>query len=90
MQDSLDSRVAAIICFPYGCGVAANGCPEYTWRVAARKVLPDEIIDRQKVGFFVPMNEWFKGDLKEYTQELLSSPNSFARSFMSLKNWTRF
>ena len=45
-------------------------------------LLPDEIIDRQKVGFFVPMNEWFKADLKEYTQDLLSSPNSFAQSFM--------
>jgi asparagine synthase (glutamine-hydrolysing) len=60
----------------------SGGTTKWVEKEVARQVLPAEIIDRSKVGFFVPMNEWFKGELREYTQDLLMSPQSLTRSFM--------
>jgi asparagine synthase (glutamine-hydrolysing) len=48
----------------------------------ARTALPNEIVDREKVGFFVPVNEWLKGDLRDFTRDSLQSPQSFARSII--------
>ena len=38
---------------------------------AARGVLPDEVIDRPKHGFGVPISEWLRGELAGTGQELL-------------------
>jgi asparagine synthase (glutamine-hydrolysing) len=40
---------------------------------AARGVLPDEVIDRPKHGFGVPISEWLRGDLAAAGRELLRS-----------------
>jgi asparagine synthase (glutamine-hydrolysing) len=37
-----------------------------------RNKLPDEIIDRPKKGFGIPVSLWLRNELKEITQELLS------------------
>ncbi|TSC88487.1 MAG: asparagine synthase (glutamine-hydrolysing) [Microgenomates group bacterium Gr01-1014_5] len=34
-----------------------------------KKLLPDNIINRQKKGFVIPVDTWLKGDLKEYIRE---------------------
>ena len=43
----------------------------------ARSYLPDEIIDRRKVGFRVPLDVWMRGELKEMTHDLLLANSSF-------------
>jgi len=40
--------------------------------------LPDEILNREKMGFGLPVGEWFKKDLKDYLCSILLS-DSFAR-----------
>jgi asparagine synthase (glutamine-hydrolysing) len=40
---------------------------------ALRGRLPDEILDRSKKGFGVPLNRWFRGPLKPLVKELLLS-----------------
>ncbi len=47
----------------------------------ARKHLPANIVDRKKVGFKVPLNEWFRGGLKDYVHDLLLGPDSFVSSY---------
>jgi asparagine synthase (glutamine-hydrolysing) len=43
-------------------------------REAMRRVLPAEILERPKVGFRVPVNEWFRGSMRGYlTDHLLGS-----------------
>lgn len=39
----------------------------------ARAWLPDEIIDRKKEGFPVPVPVWFREDLREFVRDNLSS-----------------
>lgn len=45
-------------------------------RDAMKRLLPREILNRPKVGFRVPVNEWFRGPMKEYLYEHLIGPTS--------------
>lgn len=46
----------------------------------ARQYLPAAIVDRPKVGFKVPLDEWFRGGLRDMAFDLLSGPSSFVGS----------
>jgi asparagine synthase (glutamine-hydrolysing) len=48
-------------------------------RDALRAWLPDSILDRPKQGFSVPMAGWLRGDLRQYSRNLLLDPASFAQ-----------
>jgi asparagine synthase (glutamine-hydrolysing) len=63
-----------------------------TWRVdelrrkrvlreAARSILPREIRQRKKVGFRVPMDQWFAGGLRDYLFDHLRSADSLTRGY---------
>jgi asparagine synthase (glutamine-hydrolysing) len=43
----------------------------------ARQHLPNEIVDRPKVGFKVPLDDWFRGGLRDMAFDLLTGPSSF-------------
>lgn len=53
-------------------------------RKLARGVLPKEIIKRKKVGFVVPINVWFRGELKPLLESMLFSSRSIDRGFFDL------
>ena len=40
-------------------------------RRVARRYLPDDIVDRQKHGFAVPVASWLKNELRPWMQDLL-------------------
>ena len=49
-------------------------------RAAMDKVLPPEIVRRKKVGFRVPVGEWFKRPYRDFVQDMLvSDASSVAR-----------
>jgi asparagine synthase (glutamine-hydrolysing) len=49
-------------------------------RDALRLVLPDELVDRPKMGFTVPHTAWLQGELKELLHDLvLSGPDELYR-----------
>ncbi|MFK7743002.1 MAG: asparagine synthase (glutamine-hydrolyzing) [Planctomycetota bacterium] len=50
-----------------------------------RKHLPENIVDRKKVGFRVPLDEWFRGGLKDYVHDLLLGSDSFVSSYLDRK-----
>ena len=47
--------------------------------------LPQEILNRKKQGFMVPLAQWFRKDLKEFTQELLSEASIRKRGYFNPK-----
>jgi len=49
-----------------------NGDKKWLLKQIAHKYLPKEMMDRPKHGFGVPIQEWFKEDLKEYFEKYLS------------------
>ena len=48
-------------------------------RDALRAWLPASILDRPKQGFSIPLAEWLRGDLREYSREVLLDPASLSR-----------
>lgn len=44
---------------------------KYILKEALRGILPDEVMFRPKMGFGVPIDAWFRGELKDYAREKL-------------------
>ena len=49
----------------------------------ALKYLPDEIVNRPKVGFDVPLTDWFRGKLKNYCYETICSHDALPSDLIS-------
>ncbi|MDX6559981.1 MAG: hypothetical protein QOF72_3030, partial [Blastocatellia bacterium] len=45
-------------------------------RAAMDKILPQSILRRKKVGFRVPVGEWFRGPYQDFVQDMLVSESS--------------
>ena len=50
-------------------------------RQAVRRLLPERILARPKVGFRVPVNDWFRGGMRGYLLEHLQSAASRTRQY---------
>jgi asparagine synthase (glutamine-hydrolysing) len=50
-------------------------------REAMKSLLPAEILRRNKVGFRVPVNEWFRGRMREYLYDHLTGPDSMTSHY---------
>jgi asparagine synthase (glutamine-hydrolysing) len=50
-----------------------DGVTKYMFKRAMRGILPDDIIDRPKRGFAVPLAEWFRGSLSGFSRDVLLS-----------------
>jgi asparagine synthase (glutamine-hydrolysing) len=48
---------------------------------AVRGLIPDEIIDRKKQGFGVPIQKWFKEDLREMLHDTLTGSRARQRGY---------
>jgi asparagine synthase (glutamine-hydrolysing) len=48
-----------------------NGTGKYIFKKALEGVVPSNILHRRKQGFSIPITEWFRGELKGYTQDVL-------------------
>jgi asparagine synthase (glutamine-hydrolysing) len=54
-----------------------GGTTKWVIKEVARRYLPTEIVDRQKVGFKVPLDRWFRQGLREMAFDLLTGPSSY-------------
>ncbi len=60
-----------------------NGTTKYILKSAMRGILPDQIIDRPKRGFAVPLDYWFRGKLGPYVRELVLGESSRRRGIFN-------
>lgn len=73
----------------------AAGVPS-PWRLgkrilkqAAASVVPPALLERRKKGFGVPLKHWFRGNWKEYTQDLLLGKTARERGFLNSRQVER-
>jgi asparagine synthase (glutamine-hydrolysing) len=50
-------------------------------RDALRGWVPDDVLDKPKQGFCVPLAEWFRSDLREMTEDVLLDPGTLSRGY---------
>jgi asparagine synthase (glutamine-hydrolysing) len=50
-------------------------------RQALRGWLPDEVLDRPKQGFSVPVGDWFRNELRGHVSDVLLDPGALARGY---------
>jgi asparagine synthase (glutamine-hydrolysing) len=59
-----------------------GGTKKAVLRDALRGWIPDEIVDKRKQGFSVPMAEWLRGELRPVVEEVLLDPGTRARGLL--------
>lgn len=54
-------------------------------RQAAKDIIPEKIIRRKKLGFKVPIEEWFRTSLSEYLHNLIMTPGAYIHEYMDVR-----
>ena len=54
---------------------------KYILKEAFRGILPDEVLFREKMGFGVPIDHWFRNELKDMAYDILLSEKALARGY---------
>jgi len=51
-------------------------------REAAKDIIPDKIIQRKKLGFKVPIEQWFRTSLSDYLHDLIAAPGACLHEYL--------
>jgi asparagine synthase (glutamine-hydrolysing) len=62
---------------------------KWVLREAMQRLLPRSIIERPKVGFRVPFNEWFQTTMRDYLYDLLIGSSSITRDYYNESKLTQ-
>ncbi|MBU1005955.1 MAG: asparagine synthase (glutamine-hydrolyzing), partial [Candidatus Omnitrophica bacterium] len=62
---------------------------KYILKKALHGKLPDEILKRKKMGFGIPVDKWFRVDLKNYAYEILMGDKSINRGYFKKESVKR-
>ena len=62
-----------------------DGVTKYIYKEAVRSLLGDEIVDRKKQMFTVPVGEWFRKELRGFSEAILLSERTLARDLFDQK-----
>jgi len=54
---------------------------KYILKEALKGILPDEVLFREKMGFGVPIDHWFRNELKEMAYDTLLSDRAVQRGY---------
>jgi asparagine synthase (glutamine-hydrolysing) len=60
-----------------------GGTTKYVLKRAMKGILPEQIINRPKKGFAVPLGYWFRGKLGSYVHDLLLGESARRRGFFN-------
>ena len=72
----MDIELAALVArFPDRFLIGKTG-GKAVLRAAMQKILPPEILTRRKIGFRIPIHEWFRGPYREFVYDALLSEAS--------------
>jgi asparagine synthase (glutamine-hydrolysing) len=58
-----------------------DGVGKYILKRTLQGILPETILHRSKMGFGIPMSQWFRGDLAHYIREVLLDERTLQRPF---------
>jgi len=76
----MDHELAACISsLPDDCRIR-GGQDKWLLREGMRRILPDSILNRPKVGFRVPVNEWFRTTMRDWVHDHLTGGDSRSAS----------
>jgi asparagine synthase (glutamine-hydrolysing) len=56
---------------------------KYLLKDLARELIPEDILKRKKQGFGVPIDEWFRGELKKFAYQTLLDAKSISRGYFN-------
>ena len=54
---------------------------KYILKKALSNALPKEILSRGKMGFGIPIDKWFRDDLRKYSYDILMDPKCIRRGY---------
>jgi len=60
--------------------------PKYLLKESFRDILPEEVVERKKKGFPVPLDIWFRGGINKLAKKELLNSNSRIRLIVNQKN----
>ena len=61
-----------------------DGTMKQVLKTAMRSILPQGIVNRKdKMGFPVPLQEWIKGEARDYIYDIFSSQNALERELIN-------
>jgi asparagine synthase (glutamine-hydrolysing) len=67
-----------------------NGRGKYIFKKSLERVLPADILTRAKKGFAIPVAEWFRGELKDFTHEaLFQRPDGALNGAFLMQCWNQ-
>jgi asparagine synthase (glutamine-hydrolysing) len=64
-----------------------DGQGKWILRQVLYKYVPKELIERPKMGFGVPIDQWLRGPLKDWAGDLLHSENDLLDKELILQKW---
>ena len=80
----LDQKLIELACkIPFSLKVK-NGQTKYIFKKALEKIVPKENLYRPKMGFTIPLEDWFKGDINSYTKSVLFSQKTILKNFFDI------
>ncbi len=74
---------------PDECRLKGN-VSKWMLREGMKRLLPEAIINRPKVGFRVPMSDWFRGPMRDYLCDHLIGPGSRTADFYNRPELERY
>jgi asparagine synthase (glutamine-hydrolysing) len=81
----LDQKMIELACtIPFDLKVK-NRETKYILKKALEKIVPKENLYRPKVGFGIPLEAWFKGELNPFSAKVLLGKNSFIKEFIDVE-----
>ena len=83
----LDHRIVELIASMPPTMKFRGGATKYIFKRAIRNVVPKEVLDRKdKMGFPVPLSEWYQDSLKGFLQEILLSDRAKERGIYNMNS----
>lgn len=64
---------------PYHLKLKGRNDKKYILKEALRGIIPDKVMFRKKMGFGIPIHDWFRGELKDYAYQTLLSDKAINR-----------